>query len=226
MTALDASPTEPFIDTVRSRGSRAAAQRSLAAAAGLATSQTTVPAWKRRDIDYAVRWVERIIGRPATVIPADFGWLGERLASVCPAAWNLEDKTWSNIRSSVSFVLAARMPASNGHSVELSPEWQAAWDALPQGNKNYSNALRPLIRFCNNEGIAPAMVNDATLARYRTHLETCSLHRDPRTSHQNACRLHNRACDEISGWVGTKVQVPCYGNSNNGPEECLYDLVA
>jgi len=155
-----------------------------------------------------VRTAARVLGLPPASIAAHPGALGPRLARVVPTAYGLRPARWANVRALLGKALALAggdlLPARTVAPLD------SAWRELAQRLevKALEIGLSRLMRFCSSQGIPPAAVDDAVLARFREALEHSSLVRRPGQVHYNATRSWNRAAAAVPGWPATQVSVP------------------
>ncbi len=179
-----------------------------------------IPTQRRRDLVSALNATSVWLGRPLDLIPAAAGFLRQAFKHVHPMRIGVDQRRLSNVRSLVKAACtAAGIPMKVvPYMAPLSDEWRRLHE-LVETDRYRRTALGRLFRFCSAQGIGPTELDDAVMSRFHEALEAESLTKDPRTSHQTACRTWN-ACSEIYGqlgWPRITLAVPRY-------EDRLYGL--
>ncbi|MDZ4736871.1 MAG: site-specific integrase [Rhodospirillaceae bacterium] len=180
---------------------------SLADLVARLTADETLPPARRRDLASSLRRLAQLLDRDLSALPADLPGLRGAIGRINPAQYGISRKTWSNIRSNT--LAALRLYGSSSAPSRKSPlsdEWQALQHRLP--DKRFRNGLSRFTRFCSDQGIAPASVDDAATTGFRRHLETDTFVPKPSAHLRRTCRLWNEAVETISGWPGRTVPLP------------------
>ena len=173
-------------------------------------THTSLSDTRRRDLISSVRRIGRILGpgRPLEDLPADAQWCRSRLSKITPAAVGLAPKTWSTLRSNLGAAFAAA-GLSRSRPILLTGEWARLWAALrAAGDMQLVTGLSRFPRFCQQSGLAPAEVTNATLIAYGEALRTHELNRNPDLAVYYAARAWNLAIDRVPGWPSHRLAAP------------------
>lgn len=145
----------------------------------------------RRDLVSDVRAVARLLGRHPSEITTAPPALRAELRKVAPGVAGISAKRFTNIRSSLARALRiTRVLPRPRPRAELTPTWQSIWDHVEE--RPLKARLSRLIEYCGHGRIEPHEVDDATLERFRQHLDATSLYADPRKVADDAARTLNR----------------------------------
>jgi len=176
-------------------------RRVVAGAEGLAPS-------RRRDLGSALAILARATGRPLSALPGEKCRLAAFVRELDHAKLGISKKRLSNLRSDI---WAAVSIAKDGGALPprpaLAPSWQSLHARLP--TKRLQIGLSRMMRYHSALGIDPVSVSDATLAAYRTHLESHT-YRNARDLHRVACKLWNTARRTVSDWPQVPLVEPYY----------------
>lgn len=162
---------------------------------------------RRRDLLSALNRLESLFGiRPTLPItPA----LLRPYLNAPPPEMVRKPKAWANLKSCAQAILS-RYCAAQGRGgsrrLPLTSDWQVLADRLPECAMRYK--LSRFMSFCAREGIAPARVNDATLARFAKHLEADNLTTKPAAILREAVRIWNDVVDTVPGWPARRLTRP------------------
>jgi hypothetical protein len=164
---------------------------------------------RKADLRSAIKSLAQWLGSDLTAMPAHSQYLRERLAGFQPAAAGVSRKRLQNVRSAVAFGLDRYgLGGRRSYLAPLSPAAQALYDRL--GDKYLRCRLSRLLHFVSAQGIAPEQMTDAVANEFLVALQQHSAIKDPRTTHQDACRAWNKARHLIPGWPDVELAVPCY----------------
>lgn len=165
---------------------------------------------QKREIVSALNTLAKWLNRPLEQIPAAPESLRRHFASIHHETVGVSKARLANVRSLINKALTiAGIKATNRPVAEaLSPDWQPVMAGLIDHYRRSS--LAPFVRFCSDQGIAPADVSDSIAALYLRHLEETALVKKPRTTQQTVCRTWNQARDNVAGWPDIALRVPVY----------------
>jgi len=196
-------------NTVPDNAQRVTAPQSLADLKAFIQDDANLGPQRRRDLRSAIATLASFLGEPAEAVPADARILRPRLKRLHHAQLGVSKKRLSNVTSDT---LAAIKRANKAfpdrmYRGELTPAWRELHARLPRSSK-YAYHLNRALRCFAGDGPDPEAVDDSAFERYRAHLEQFNLRRDPRKAHRDACRLWNRAVDNLTGWPQQRVSEP------------------
>jgi integrase len=186
----------------------AGSPRTLADLRRRILADADLPPARRADIASALNTLAKALGQPLDAIPAEPAALRARLDGATSAQMGHRPGRWRNIRSLVSAALARvgriRLPAR----LDLAPA--PAWEALLKKPlpRDARFRLGRFARYCTAQGIDPAEVDDAVLARFRADLETGSLVADPARAQREAALRWNLAAAAHPDWPQQRLTVP------------------
>jgi integrase len=162
---------------------------------------------RRRELTSAVRVMCRVLGQPATDIPADPRLLRPRIAQITAVSAGLSPGRWRNVKSLFNGALTVAGASTTGRrsGAALLPEWRDLFGGIPD---RYDRAkLSKLARFCSLRGLTPEQVDDAALFAFGEMLSHSADER-PKQVHRDAALTWNRTLDRINGWTGVRLTVP------------------
>lgn len=162
---------------------------------------------RRQEMASAVRVMSRLLGLPATDIPADPRLLRGRVAQITAAGAGLRPGRWRNIKSLCNAALTITGASTGGRrsTAALHREWR---DLLARIPDRYDRAkLSKLARFCSLRAQTPEQVNDTLLTAFGEMLVRSTVER-PKQVYRDACMTWNRLVDQINGWPATRLTVP------------------
>lgn len=181
---------------------------------------------KRQDVCSAIRAVTKAVAqmeagdqqpgieqKNPTKVPADAGWIRDRLKGFGPAMAGYTPERWANILNLVRFGFAHLGINGARNSVPISPAWAYLLSLIPKEMKALRIGLLSFARWCTAHGVSPGGVSQATFDAFEKHLNATRLSRNPREVHRMACKLWNQASDGFDWWPKVKVEVPNYTNS-------------
>jgi integrase len=164
---------------------------------------------RKADVRSAIKSLGQWLGTDLTAMPAHPQYLRERLAGFHPVAAGVSRKRLQNVRSALASALDRYgLGGRRSYLAPLSPAAQALYDQLP--DKFLRCRLSRLLCFLSAQGIEPEQMTDAVANEFLVALQQHSAIKDPRTTHQDACRAWNKARHLISGWPDVELTVPCY----------------
>jgi integrase len=155
----------------------------------------------------AVRVMGRLLGHPASDIPADPRLLRARIAQITGAGAGLSEARWRNVKSLFNAALTIVGASAMGRrsTAALLPEWR---DLIARISDRYDRAkLSKLARFCSLRGLTPKQVTDAVLTAFGEMLLRSAVER-PKQVHRDAALTWNRMLDRIKGWPAVRLTVP------------------
>ena len=185
-------------------------------------SDPDLPLQRLRNLLSSLRTLCKLMQRDLHFLPAHPGYYRHFLKRLHPEHCGLTKKRIGNIKSDVLFALRHTGCIGNGHSymAPLTPEWQALSDrAIGFGRMRFY--LSRLMHFCSANGISPDAVNDQISERFLRALIDESFVKNPIKTHQDICKLWNRAVDEVPGWPIIKLTVPRYKKTYTTPLEAF-----
>lgn len=162
---------------------------------------------RRREITSAIWVMCRLLGQPATEIPADPEVLRKHIAQITAMAAGLSQARWRNVRSlfNAALMIAGASAMGRRSTTPLRPEWS---DLIARVPDRYDRAkLSKLARFCSLRGLTPENVNDAVLTTFRETLLRSSVER-PKQVQRDACLTWNWMVERIKGWPAVQLAVP------------------
>ena len=118
-------------------------------------ARTDIGLRRRQEMASAVRVMSRLLGQPATDIPADPRLLRGRVAQITAAGAGLSPARWRNIKSLFNAALTITGASATGRrsTAALRPEWR---DLLARIPDRYDRAkLSKLARFCSLRALTP-----------------------------------------------------------------------
>ena len=170
-----------------------------------------LPLQRRRNLCSSLRTLGKLMGRDLRYLPGHPRFYRDFFKHLHPEQCGLTKKRISNIKSDVLFALRHTGCIHQGHTymATFTPEWQKLWNmAECVGRMRFY--LSRLMHYCSANGIHPEAVNDDVSEWFREALVEESFVKDPIKTHQNICKLWNRAVREVPGWPATELTVPRY----------------
>lgn len=166
---------------------------------------------RRANIRSAFRALERVLGLPASGIPASPDKLRLLLQDASPSRVGMRPRTWVQYRSVALGALRALGVAviAGRDSTPLAPEWAELLAGLSERKSQIG--LSRLLRFFSRTGVAPQAVTPADFEAFRCELLTASLVPDVVGAYRQAVRFWNKAAADASGWP----QVPVAAESGS-----------
>ncbi len=164
----------------------------------------------RMDMVSACNAAGRWFDLPLSAIPARASFLRPKFERLHPARVSVSQRRIDNVKSLILRAFREVRIATNlqPYGCALTPEWQDLYDRIE--DRYIKTCLCRFFRFCSRQGIRPEDVDDDVMARYSDALEDETLVKDPRRSHQNACRCWNKSAQSIESWPRIEVTVPRY----------------
>jgi hypothetical protein len=182
--------------------------------------RTEVSLRRRQEMASAVRVMSRLLGQPATDIPADPRLLRGRIAQITATSAGLSEARWRNVKSLFNGALMITGASAMGRrsNEALRPEWR---HLITRISDRYDRAkLSKLARFCSLRALSPKQVNDAVLTAFGEMLLHSAVER-PKQVHRDACLTWNRIGDRIKGWPAVRLTVPNNARSYAMPLEAF-----
>ena len=163
---------------------------------------------RRRDILSDLNTIARLIGRPASSIPASIEGLREALASIHPAQAGISKKRLANIRSNLSMALdiAGVSQSSPMRKIELSEVWQSLLDNCSIQRVRWD--LNRFARFCSGCGVDPEQVTDTIADQFLTAMNEAAIWKVPEETHRTTINRWNEAVKKVSGWPNIVLTKP------------------
>jgi integrase len=160
-----------------------------------------LPPRTRQNWAWTLRVTARSVGMEPSAIPAHPEFLRKLLSGAAPASFGLSRAAWNNARSLLGKVLewAGLTAVPNHYQAPFSPAWECLWARLPSGTA-LSFQLSRLFHYCSALGIAPEIIDDDLLVRFRQALVVESIVRNPLEIYRGAIKSWNNAADRIPGW--------------------------
>ncbi len=184
------------------------APTTLDAVINAVLARTDIGLCRRQEMASAVRVMSRLLGQPATDIPADPQLLRGRVAQITAAGAGLRPAPLAQYQ----VALQRRADDHGGEraggrrsTAALHPEWR---DLLARIPDRYDRAkLSQLARICSLRALTPEQVNDTVLTAFGEMLVRSTVER-PKQVYRDACMTWNRMVDRINGWPATRLTVP------------------
>jgi integrase len=183
------------------------APTTLDAVINAVLARTDIGIRRRQEMASAVRVTSRLLGQPATAIPADPKLLRGRIAEITAAGAGLSPARWRNAKSLVNAALTITGASTMGRrsTATLRPEWH---ELLARVSDRYDRAkLSKLARYCSHRALPPEEVNDEVLSAFGQMLVRSTVER-PKQVHRDACLTWNRQIDRIKGWPTIRLTEP------------------
>jgi integrase len=183
------------------------APTTLDAVINAVRARTDIGLRRRQEMASAVRVMSRLLGQPATAIPADPKLLRGRIAEITAAGAGLSPARWRNAKSLVSAALTITGASTMGRrsTATLRPDWHGL---LARVSDRYDRAkLSKLARYCSHRALPPEEVNDEVLSAFGEMLVRSTVER-PKQVHRDACLTWNRMIDRINGWPTIRLTEP------------------
>ena len=172
----------------------------------LLDSRDDLSAVRLRDLKSAIKRICEMAHVPPTTLPADPVALRNILREIKPAAHSVSSKTWSNLRTLLAAALqlaGVADPLGRGTALRC-PAWAPLLEPL-LGNKRLSHGLAAFANWCATEDIAPDRVDDQTVQRFSTWIETRTLCPKPRDVVRRVPTVWSEASGIIEAWPTTKL---------------------
>jgi len=167
-------------------------------------------------------WLKRDTGS----VPADPKWVREKFSEWAPATFNVSQKRFSNIKSSIKAALeiAGVIPGDKKPIRQVDPEWRKLYDAVAQMEKHSKKswlapALSPFIRFCDGENILPRDVSDETINAFAAYRDAYDLSGDISKKITSTRTAWNNAVENVPGWPAVKLSAGLTREFLNLPTE-------
>lgn len=196
------------------------APTTLDAVINAVLARTDIGLCRRQEMASAVRVMSRLLGQPATDIPADPQHLRGRVAQITAAGAGLRPARWRNVKSLFNSALTITGASATGRrsTAALRPEWH---ELLARISDRYDRAkLSKLARFCSLRALTPEGVSDDVLSAFGEMLVRSTVER-PKQVHRDACMTWNRMIDRINGWPAVRLTVPNNARSYAMPLEAF-----
>lgn len=148
----------------------------------------------------ALKFLERVMGLPAMLIPLDPAVIGPKLEGASAAAYGLRASSLAaykvQARSALRRLRLIDLP------VRLRDPLSFAWAVLRDGLPDHHLSLRlqDFMQVCDENGIAPGQVNEAALLLYAQTLRHRRLTRSPNEARAKVVQAWNKAVVTVPGW--------------------------
>lgn len=196
--------------------SKPSAEQSLTSPAypTAAAALTAIGTWgnlteqQRAAMRAAVRAVIRNAGRPAEAIRLDPAELARTFLEASPASLHLKPSTLSAYRNGLRRVLRrlGLLDPPRHRATPLPEAWQVLVARCPE--RFVTVRLQRFLSYCAEQGLAPGMVTDATLADFLEQTRTRRLTKDPHEQARRIAQAWNRAADLVVGWPTQRLAAP------------------
>ena len=155
---------------------------------------------RRRDLKSALTSIARLLGRAPDRVPANINWLHTRLRRVAPAAHNMSEKRFKNIKSDAlkALELTGCSRARADWLRPPCPAWQALLDRV--AGKHDLWKLTQLAQYCTAVGVGPDAVKDDHIRGLLDTLIAESFQNNPEYKVADAIKVWNRLRNEVDGW--------------------------
>ena len=163
-------------------------------------------ATRRRDMKSAILRTCEMAGCTPQSLRLEVPIIREVLRKIRPAAHNVSEKTWANIRSLFGAALElAGVIDRLGRGVALRhPGWGPLMRAIAS-DQRLAGGLAALANWCAARDISPPDVDDATLQEFHTWLENRTLCPKPRDLVRRVPNVWNEASAKIESWPKTRL---------------------
>jgi integrase len=184
------------------------AAATLADALALATARGAFNPTRLRDVRSAVDRTARMIGRPATELPASPKALRPLLLTILPARHGITRKSLANVRADLGALLAAVGLADRlGRSgVQLSSSWAGLIEAVPLSPQKAS--IRAFARWAQEADYAPDAIDEAVIEMFRAWRTTRTLDLNVAITVNAIRRIWNNAVRTVPGWPQRRLVAP------------------
>jgi integrase len=155
---------------------------------------------RRRDLVSALTSISRMSRRSLACLPVEPRELRAVLDNIHPAAFEVSAKRFSNMRSDLrrALDLAAGVRRNTPAGDVLSEAWRALRTLCPSPWTEVG--LLGFMRWCSGQGIAPAAVDDATLAAYVAQRDRQDLKVDLPQVRRQVAGAWNTCVDAVPDW--------------------------
>ncbi|MBP7065722.1 tyrosine-type recombinase/integrase [Ferrovibrio sp.] len=159
-------------------------------------------------VSAAIRTAERLLGQPASAIPAHPMYITRQFAKLKQQPVQVSRKTIANTKSELRYLLAQVVQPNRGHSEfrTLSPEWAALKADPALGQLLW--ALSRFMAYCSSRDIAPAHVTAETVAAFEAWLEDRGDVANPQARALAAIMAWNKAASQVPNWPGQALPRP------------------
>lgn len=155
----------------------------------LVAADPTLSTARRRNVASSIRRLCALLGLEPALIPAAFWAFRERLAGFEPVAAGMTVRRFHTVRSDVGFALKRVSAPIARPRATLSD----AWIGLKAGIDRWHVArIGRLAGYCSARGIAPAEVDDAVIAGYRSFVEQQTFKTGPQRHVRDVCCHWNK----------------------------------
>ncbi|MCZ0813532.1 hypothetical protein N5A93_14940 [Roseovarius sp. EGI FJ00037] len=155
---------------------------------------------RQRDFKSALTTIARLLGKAPDRVPANINWLHVRLRRVAPAAYNMSNKRFQNIKSDAIKALALT-GCSRDRADWLRPPcpaWRALLDRV--ADKHDLWKLTQLAQYCTALGVSPDAISDDHINGMLEALIAESFQNNPEHKAADAIKVWNRLRKEVDGW--------------------------
>lgn len=181
---------------------------SLAEALQQLKSRPGVSAERYARVVAAVNAAERLLGQPASAIPAHPMYITRQFAKLRQQPLQVSKKSVANTKTEIRYLLAQVVQPNRGHSEfrALSPEWAALKADPALGQLLW--ALSRFMAYCSSRDIAPAQVTADTVAAFEAWLKDRGDVASPKARSQAVLRAWNQAVEQVPGWPLQRIPRP------------------
>jgi hypothetical protein len=179
-------------------------------------------ATRRRDLRSAVTTYAKLIDQKPESIALDLAAIRRTLDTMVPAAAQVSDKRWANLRSDLAaaFEASGLQPMLRTANVQLDGAWAEVLKSI--ADQRARSGVSRLARWASLRQISPEAVDDAMLERFIAELETSTLIRHIGQQHRMVAKTWNRAIGVLPDVGLRPVAVPA---SRMVPTRVSWDLL-
>src|SRR5215213_5629891 len=181
---------------------------TLADVAERVAQSSSLSPTRQRDCLSALRRVADLLKQDSSALPADVGFLRERLAALNPASFGLSTHTWSNLRSNLFCAIEASglQPVLRTARTSLAEPWRELFTHIP--DRRTRDGLSRFARFCSLNGIPPQQVDLGTLQAFGAAVRNSTLARKAAMLERDVATLWNRLIDRGIAEDLTRLDLP------------------
>lgn len=183
-------------------------------------TQSSLSETRKRDCLSALRRTANLLEQDLSALPADVGYLRDRLACLNPASFGVSAHTWSNLRSNLfrAIETSGLHPVLRTAKVPLAEPWRDLYTRIP--DRRTREGLSRFARFCSLNGTAPQQVELRTLQIFGEAVRTSTLARKASVLERDVATLWNRLIDRSLAEDLTRLDLP---NRRPAPKRVLWD---
>lgn len=160
---------------------------------------------RRRDLKSALNAIARLLGGAPDRVPANIAWLHVGLRKVAPAAHDISEKRFKNIKSDAikALELTGCSRARSDWQRQPCPAWSALLEKVADERNRWK--LKQLAQYCTALGVAPEALSDEHTRGLLETLIVESFQKQPQKKVANAIQAWNHLRLEVDGWPDIKL---------------------